>query len=213
MKTDDLIKALAADTATPVAPISRTISVAVAAGAITAAAIFAATLGMRADFGYVFMNSWQFVLKFIFTLGVAIPAFLLVQKLARPDGDGSSIVPILVVPVIVLLAAIGFEFVQNPSGTVSDVIFAPNWLKCFALIPLLSMTPLAAVLYALKQGAPANPALAGGVGGLLSAAMGATLYASHCNADSPMFVGVWYPLGIAIIVAVGALIGSRLLRW
>ncbi len=69
------------------------------------------------------------------------------------------------------------------------------------------------MLYALKQGAPANPALAGGVGGLLSGAIGATLYAAHCNADSPLFVGAWYSLAILAMGALGALIGSRLLRW
>ena len=58
---------------------------------------------------------------------------------------------------------------------------------------MLSLAPLAAVLYALRQGAPSNLTLAGAIGGLLSAGVGATLYASHCADDSPLFVATWYP--------------------
>ena len=62
-----------------------------------------------------------------------------------------------------------------------------NSLFCVTVIPLLSLAPFAAVLYALRSGAPANPTVAGAVGGLLSAGIAATLYASHCTDDSPLF--------------------------
>ena len=88
-----------------------------------------------------------------------------------------------------------------------------NAVACMTLIPLLSLAPLAAVLYALRQGAPANPALAGAIGGLMSAGIGATLYASHCVDDSPLFVSIWYPIGVAVVVLAGALIGARALKW
>jgi hypothetical protein len=72
---------------------------------------------------------------------------------------------------------------------------------------------LAAVLYALRRGAPTHPAIAGAVGGLLSAGIAATLYASHCPDDSPLFLAAWYTIGIVLMTGIGALIGSRLLRW
>lgn len=213
MKTDELINALAADAAASEPPIGRTIAVAVALGAIAAAAVFLMIAGVRADFGFVATHSWRFVLKFVFTLAVLIPALALVRRLARPDGDASSLWMWLALPAALMASAAGYELIDAGAASVSGIVFLPNWSKCLVLIPTLSITPLAAILYALKSGAPANPALAGAVGGLLSGAIGATLYASHCDADSPLFVAVWYPLGIAAMTALGALIGSRLLRW
>ena len=49
--------------------------------------------------------------------------------------------------------------------------------------------------------------------GLLAGGLAATLYATHCTDDSPLFVAAWYSLAIAGVAALGALIGARWLRW
>jgi hypothetical protein len=58
-----------------------------------------------------------------------------------------------------------------------------------------------------------HPAIAGAIGGILSAGIGATLYASHCPDDSPLFVAAWYPVSFVLMTILGAVIGSRYLRW
>ena len=68
-------------------------------------------------------------------------------------------------------------------------------------------------MLALRAGAPASPALAGAMAGLLAAACGATLYAFHCFDDSPLFVATWYTLAALPVVIVGAVAGHRLMRW
>ncbi|MCC8942470.1 DUF1109 family protein, partial [Bradyrhizobium sp. Arg68] len=67
--------------------------------------------------------------------------------------------------------------------------------------------------YGLRQGAPAQPAVAGAVAGLLSAGLAATIYASHCTDDSPLFVATWYTLATAIVASVGAIAGKQVLRY
>jgi hypothetical protein len=47
----------------------------------------------------------------------------------------------------------------------------------------------------------------------VAAGLAATLYASHCADDSPLFVATWYSLAIALVVAAGAWLGPRVLRW
>jgi hypothetical protein len=49
--------------------------------------------------------------------------------------------------------------------------------------------------------------------GLLAGGMGAALYAMHCPDDSPLFVATWYGLAIAVVATLGAVLGSRVLRW
>jgi hypothetical protein len=86
-------------------------------------------------------------------------------------------------------------------------------IACVIYIPLLSALPLAALIVALRQGAPERPMLAGAVAGLVACGIGATLYATHCINDSPLFLAAWYVIGAAILTAAGALLGARLLRW
>jgi hypothetical protein len=39
------------------------------------------------------------------------------------------------------------------------------------------------------------------------------LYASHCTDDSPLFVATWYTIATALMATIGALVGSRVLRF
>ena len=77
----------------------------------------------------------------------------------------------------------------------------------------MSLPLLAGALFGLRHGAPTRPAVAGAIAGMLSAGFAATLYASHCTDDSPLFVATWYTVATALVAAVGALAGSRLLRF
>jgi hypothetical protein len=213
MKTDDLISALAADAKSVEPPIARTLAVAVAIGAALSLVAFLWMLGVRHDFSEVAMSSGRFLFKFVLTLAVAIPAFLLVRALSRPDFVAGSRLWWLALAPALLAAAIVFELVSVPESLWHTRMIGHNAFACMTMIPLLSLAPLAAVLYALKAGAPANPTVAGAVGGLLTAGIAATLYASHCTDDSPLFVATWYPIGFVLMAALGALIGSRVLRW
>jgi hypothetical protein len=38
-------------------------------------------------------------------------------------------------------------------------------------------------------------------------------YSMYCPVDSAAFVATWYALAIALCAAVGAIVGSILLRW
>jgi hypothetical protein len=88
-----------------------------------------------------------------------------------------------------------------------------NWMHCLMLIPLLSIPPLVALILALREGAPRHPALTGALAGAAAAGVAATIYATNCTDDSPLFVASWYPLATLIVVAAGALAGRRFLSW
>jgi len=88
-----------------------------------------------------------------------------------------------------------------------------NSRACMTAIPLMSLPLLAGALYGLRHGAPTHPAVAGAVAGMLSAGLAATLYASHCTDDSPLFVMTWYSIATALVAAIGAFVGSKVLRF
>lgn len=213
MKTDDLIKALAADNASVAPPISRTLLIALVIGALLTSAQFLSMLAVRSDFAHAITHDPRFMFKFVFTLGIAIPALLLVLRLARPDGSPQGLTWLLAVPIGLLAVAIGIEMLTVPADQWQQHAVGSMSAACMKYIPLLAVAPFIATLYALRNGAPANPAAAGAAAGLVSSAISATFYASHCIDDSPMFVAIWYVIGISLMTALGALIGSRLLRW
>ena len=71
----------------------------------------------------------------------------------------------------------------------------------------------AVFLAALRYAAPTRPVLAGAVAGLLAGGVASTFYAAHCFDDSPLFVAVWYTLGVSILAVAGALLAPRVARW
>ena len=80
-------------------------------------------------------------------------------------------------------------------------------------IPVMSLPLLIAALIGLRHGAPTRPAVSGAIAGMLSAGLAATFYASHCTDDSPLFVATWYSIATAMVTVVGALLGSKVLRF
>jgi hypothetical protein len=211
MKTDDFIQALIADLPNTPMRVSRALTLAVLLSLPFAVALLYA-IGIRGDAWHALADP-RFVFKFVFTLSAVAGGVWLALQLSRPVDNPASVKAALGFVAAVLLAGVGFELTALPRSDWMPALVGDAALQCVVLIPLLSAAPLAAVLYAMKVGAPASPALAGAAGGLLSGALGATLYATHCFNDSPLFVAVWYVLGIAAVTALGSLVGSRILRW
>lgn len=212
MKTDDLIAALAADTRTVSRPIERTLWSAAVGGAIVAALIFYFDLGLRPDLGAALLSP-RFLFKFVLTLTLLVSAAGLLWHLARPGAVPASwLLALVAAPVLVTIGAIAELFFVPSSAWIQRLVGA-NSLVCLVLIPTLSAAPLVALILALRQGAPTQPVLAGATAGLVAASIGATLYASHCPDDSPLFLAVWYVIATVIVALMGAVLGARLLRW
>lgn len=212
MKTDELIAALAADTKTVSRPIDRQLWIAIAGGAIAAALIFLFGVGPRPDIAAA-LETPRFLYKYLLTLTLFGSAVGLILHLARPGAVPAGWLAALAIPPMLLIASVIAETFLVPSSAWSMNLMGKNAVVCLVLIPLLSAAPLAAVMWALRDGATTHPVLAGAVAGLVAAGIGATLYATHCQDDSPFFVAAWYGLAITIVTAVGAFLGARLLRW
>jgi hypothetical protein len=212
MKTDDLIRALAADHAPPRGSPRRMLGVATVLGLVVAAALFAVVLGARPDFTTA-MGEPRFVFKFLVTLVLAATAFLLGRRLLGPLDAGMPWWLALATAPLLLALAVAIELAVLPSGSWKARLVGSNALLCLASVPLLALPIMIAVLTALRQGAPVRPGLTGAVAGLLAGGLGAALYAAHCIDDSPLFVAAWYSTAIALVSIGGAVAGRRYLRW
>ena len=212
MKTDDFITALAADLPMRPTPVRRALALALLVSLPVALALLLIALPVRSDIAAV-MGDPRFHFKFMFTLSALASGMWLVLRLSRPGAGAGRALAALGVTAAILLTGVTLELFALPRGTWLTALTGSMAAACMVLIPVLSAAPLAAILYALKSGAPDNPAVAGAAAGLLSGAIGATLYATHCTSDSPLFVAVWYVIGISAVTITGRLIGARVLKW
>jgi hypothetical protein len=212
MKTDDLIRAMAADAKRRSMPLDTAWQVAGALAVLIAGTVFLLTLGPRPD-ALASLETARFVFKFVVTLGLAASAFALLRGLSRPGANLHALLPWLLTAPLLLAAAVGLELIAVPSSQWAARLIGANSRLCLTFIPLIGAGPLAVFLLALRHGAPTRPALAGTVAGLLAGGLAAAFYAAHCPDDSPLFVATWYSIAILGLAAIGALLAPLLARW
>jgi len=212
MDTDRLIQTLAADNAHRERPVGFVMALALLIAAPFTLAMFVMELGVRPDVMTAMRNPF-FDLKFLVTLALALPAIAVAIHLSRPEVSLRRWTWLLLIPVGLLGIGIAGEMMMPQRLPMMTRLVGSNSRVCLMAIPLLSLPLLAGALIGLRRGAPARPAVAGAFAGLLSAGLAATLYASHCTDDSPLFVATWYTLATALVTAIGALAGSRMLRF
>jgi hypothetical protein len=212
VKTDDFIAALSADAPQQDTSPRRSFVLAVLVGAVIAGTVFFLTLGPRPDF-MAAAHTMRFDFKFLVTLALAATAFLVARDMARPEIERSRWRSLLAASPVLLVLAVMVEMYLMPQSTWMPRMIGHNMRFCTTMIPVFAIAPLALLLWAFRQAAPANPTRAGAIAGLIAGGIGAAFYAAHCFDDSPLFVAVWYSLAIGFVSGVGALLGRWLLRW
>ncbi|ONG51092.1 hypothetical protein BKE38_16795 [Pseudoroseomonas deserti] len=216
MRTEDFIAALAADHRRPrlgpaVTP-GLALGLAVASGGLAALLLLALVAGFRPGLGAA-LGTLRVGFKVALMLSLLAPALGLLRRLAEPGAPLGPWPRWLLLPSLLALAALALEAGAIPAATWRDRMIGQSAAFCLVMIPLLAAAPMAALMLALRQGAPTQPGLAGLVAGLASGCLAGGIYALRCGDDSPFFVILWFGLAIGIVASAGWLIGRRWLRW
>lgn len=212
MRTSELIAAFAADPTPPSVGLSRRFAWAFAVGIIGSLALYGLFVGPRPDIGAA-AQTVRFNLKFVDAFALALPSALLLVRFARPDAKPGALALWLFAPLILLAVAVAVELMVVPSTEWLSRLVGENMKYCTTMIPMMAAPLLAALIWAMRAGAPQFPGRTGALAGAAAAGISALLYASHCADDSPLFVATWYPLATLICAGAGALLGRRLLDW
>lgn len=211
--TDDLIHRLSSDLK-PVraSAMSRLLLGVVVVSAIIAAIAMNMWLGMRPDMDTAPMTM-MFWTKFTYTLGIAILGGFGTYALSRPDGRSRW--PWLVALALLVLVFAGgvIQLLRAEPDEMMPLIVGGTSLICPWRIVVLSLPILLGSLLALRRLAPRSPTLAGLAAGIMSGGAGAWIYSFACAENGMMFLVLFYTLGIAIVGALGAVLGRFLLRW
>jgi hypothetical protein len=213
LRTDDLITALTADLATPQPAVGRALAIGCVVS-VGLAALVMVTNDVAVRPGFVtLLSDARFAAKFVFTLAVLAAGVRLALRLSRPGVTAGPAVGGLLGVGLLAAVGVGMELMVTPAQGWLNALVGTGPMPCLTLIPLLAAAPLVVLLYALRAGAPDSPTLTGATAGLIASGIGATLYASHCPNDSPLYVATWYFVAMALVCAIGGAAGSRVLRW
>ncbi|HZC98050.1 MAG TPA: DUF1109 domain-containing protein [Bradyrhizobium sp.] len=207
--TDDLIRSLASAAGTRRSASLQT------AFAVTGAASLACVLllvfsviGIRQDFADMAVRM-PFAFKVAYTGALVVGTSVVALYAATP---GASATALYALSPAVILVVLGVIF--DPTGfpilgrTNTAVVFCVGSLL-FLSLPAMILT----FVVVMRKGAPTQPRFAGAVIGVLAASVGALAYTLACKNDGTAFVAIWYAVACAIMAAIGAVVGHRVLRW
>jgi hypothetical protein len=213
MRTDELIDALARH-AEPVRPSrgGRALALALAVGVPLALGLMVLLMGFNPQLrAYLGMPMWW--VKFGFGLVLALIAVLLALRLSRPGVRAGAARLAPIAPILFLWLLAIAALVTAAPGERSVLLFGSSWRVCPLNITVLSVPILVGALIALRTMAPTQLVAAGATAGLLAGGVGTAVYALHCPEVAAPFLAIWYVLGALLPVAIGALVGPRVLRW
>jgi hypothetical protein len=213
MKTNDLIAMLATEaSATPtVSPLRRCVQ-ATAAGIAISLALVLTLWGLNPELNALAHTQafWVKVMWLLLTCTFAVPV---VMHLARPGvAAGRGVWGIAAALLGMAMLALA-QVATVDADTGKQLMLGDSWQVCSASIAALSVPLLVALLWMLRGMAPTRPAMAGASAGLMAGAIAGLVYSLHCPETAYAFLAVWYVAGMAVMAGVGALLGSRLLRW
>ena len=213
MRTEDLIDQLSARVprlSRQAGP--RRLLAGVGGGTLAALVILLVVYGLRPDLATA-GGTVPFWMKWAFTVSLAVAAFAIVRRLARPEGRIGAAWIALATPLVIVAALGVLELGASPPEAWMTLWIGRTAARCSSAIVLLSAPTLVGLLWSLQRLAPTRPVSAGAAAGVLAGAAGAAVYALTCPEQTAVFMATWYTGGIALTGVLGGLLGGRLLRW
>jgi hypothetical protein len=213
MKTAQLIDLLGANLE-PVdrGQLQRSLMISLGVGLTVAAAAVVLAFGIRTDLPQP-KPVMFLLLKLIFILAVLVQASFYLLKLARPGGEYTVHFAVVALPFIIIAVLAAINLSLAPTSHWQMVFMGQEWRKCLVIIPLLAVVPFAAIVWAVRSGAPTDLTRAGAVAGLVAGGVSATAYALHGTGDALPYIALWYSGTLALCTLAGAVLGPRVLRW
>jgi len=215
MNTDRLIDMLSAELeAVSNGRPGKTLILALVTGGAIAFALMLVTVGPRPDLQSAVHIEWIAV-KLLFALSVIGTGALLLNRSMRPGLEDATNWPLVFFPFLAALAVALAVLLGQPQAWAEMLRGATtiSSIRCMLLIVFFAAIPMAAVIYALRQGAPTRLKLGGGIAGIVAGGIGAAAYAFNCTSDTIPFIAIWYSAAIVICAVIGSQLGPRLLRW
>jgi len=212
MQTDELIQSLTQDLQpAPNDLIARLLNWGAVVG-LGVALLIILLIGVREDLSTA-LFSWPFWMKWTYAISMALTAYLLCERMARPGAKLGWLAVLPLLPVVMLTFMAIRTQLHLPEAARMATWLGHSAAMCPFNIGALSIPVFAVLCRTLRRAAPTNLRVAASAAGLMSGAIAAFAYGLFCTESSVSFVATWYTLGMLLPAAIGAVFGNTLLRW
>jgi hypothetical protein len=193
----------------------RRLLAAMLAGGAAAFAVMLAIVGPRHELDSTIHIAWT-AGKLLFAISVIATGAPSLLKSMRPGLEKETHPALVLLPFIAAIAAaLVMLFFVTPHAWIlmlrGATPVSPE--RCLLCIVFFAGVPFAALVWALRQGAPTQLRLCGMIAGVVAGGLGAAAYALACTSDTIPFITFFHGAAIALCAFIGALLGPRLLRW
>jgi hypothetical protein len=193
----------------------KTLLLAITVGAAAAFGLMLATIGPRTDLASTAHLSWTAV-KLLFAVSVIGTATPLLLRSMRPGLEEETRAGIIFLPFLTAIVAALATLLFVTPQTWSEMLRGATSVspaRCLFSIIVFAVVPFAALIWAIRQGAPTRLSLSGAIAGVIAGGLGAAAYSLSCRSDTIPFIAICYSLAMAFCAFIGAQLGPRVLRW
>ncbi|MET0239478.1 MAG: DUF1109 domain-containing protein [Sphingobium sp.] len=197
--TDALILDLSAD----LAPVQRR-SVLREAAVLVALAVVELILivgagAMRPDMGQVILSPFMLWKMGSLVLLAGVTCTIAVRSFAPPASSRRGLMLALA---LAILAIVGWVFVTlgaDSGRSLLERLSPVHGMLCATAITVLAMPLMAALAILMRRAAPVRPRESALACGLAAATCGALIFTACCPMNDPLYIAVWYSLGVAAV--------------
>ena len=216
MNTDRLIDILSANLEPAcLGQFEKMLILAMTTGGAAAFGLMLATVGPRPDLHSTAHLEWL-ALKLVFALSVIGAGVPPLVRSARPGFENVTNWAVALFPFFAAIAIALAMLLLGSPGAWKGMILGARTIssaRCVLCTVFFAAIPLAALIWALRRGAPTRLKLSGAIAGIVAGGIGAAAFAFSCTSDTLPFIAIWYGAAIMFCAAIGAQLGPRLLRW
>lgn len=214
MKTDDLIKRLAAEPPARKTPWGLWLAGAAlgAPAAMTLVVLLLPMNPLRPDLPFRVLQP-RFLGETLLWLAMASATFALVYRLSIPGLWRRRDALWALVPAVLLAAALLFR--PEPKGAGADWMRELDWYRglCGPMILWAGIVQAVLLAWVVRKAAPTRLAVAGFWIAFGSGAFGSFLMQFVCTKENFAHVVLWHAAPLAVLAAAGVLLGRKALRW
>jgi hypothetical protein len=164
----------------------KTLILAMLAGSAAALVLMLVTVGPRADLDSAAHLTWT-AIKLLFAVSVIGTATPLLLRSMRPGLEKVTHTETLFLPFLVAIAAALAMLLFVTPQTWTEMLrgrTSGSPERCLGCVVFFAIVPFAALVWALRQGAPTRLRLSGAITGVVAGGLGAAAYAFACTSDS-----------------------------
>jgi hypothetical protein len=185
------------------------VAVAIACGAVVSLGFLVFALGIRPDLQDDVVMF--FVLsKLLFSLVVVALSSVFLGWFSRPGFELRSTLALTAIPFLGVMVLAVAGMAADPEW--EQMIAGDQWQACALAVPIITVVPFVAIMWAARLATPVDPARTGAVAGLAASAVSVTAFALHCPIDPAPLVALWFGGTGILCMFSGAKLGPRLLR-